>query len=193
MWAGLQGWQPSLAASGATDWITSAAYLVAAAFVWRAAAAASLRREGRDGIFWRVTLALMLFLGVNELFELQSAVTSVGRSLALSQGWYEQRRVYQAEFIAVLALLALVAGVAMLTLIRGSRLSVRFALVGLVFIGSFVLIRAASFHRVDRMLGMGPNDFDFGWMQKMAGIIVVGLAAHFYAATGTRKRRRRRR
>jgi hypothetical protein len=42
-------------------------------------------------------------LGINKQLDLQTALTELGRVLALSQGWYEQRQVVQFWFIAALA------------------------------------------------------------------------------------------
>jgi len=65
---------------------------------------------------------------------------------------------------------------------------VRLALVGLVFLGLFVLVRAASFHHLDELLGRGSPDFNWGSIQEMAGIVIVAAAALLYS----RKRRKSR-
>ncbi|HEU4820878.1 MAG TPA: hypothetical protein VFS87_06940 [Qipengyuania sp.] len=173
-------WRASLADASASDWITVAAYLLAAVIAARAAQAARHRAESRDALFWRLTAAVLVFLGINELFDLQTVLTAVGKAWALWGGWYEDRRLYQFEFILALAVVAFVGGFAALRLTRGAHRTVRWALLGLVFIGIFVLLRAASFHHVDALLGMGPDAFNWGSVQEMLGILIVGLAAHRY-------------
>lgn len=174
-------WRASLADASFSDWITVAAYLLVALIAFRAA---RMARAGapRDRLFWSLVAWLMVFLGFNELFDLQTVLTAVGKAWSLEQGWYEDRRLYQAEFIVALAVVAVLAGIAALRLTRARHPSLRWALLGLVFIGAFILVRAASFHHVDALLGMGPEAFNWGSVQEMLGIVIVGLAARRYRA-----------
>lgn len=174
-----QDWRNSIARADAADWITVAAYFIAAAIALMAARGAHGYAR-REAAFWTFTAALMAFLGINELFDFQTIITIVGREWAVEQGWYEDRRLYQFEFILALAVIAFVVGAAMLRLTRGTHRSVRVALLGLVFIGVFVLVRAASFHHVSDLMGMGPDGFTIGSMQEMLGILIVGTAAWVY-------------
>jgi hypothetical protein len=180
-------WRASIADASASDWITVAAYLLAAAIAIRASRAARGRAEIRDGLFWRLTAALLVFLGINELFDLQTVLTEVGKAWALEGGWYEDRRLYQFEFVLALAAIAFLGGLAALRLTRGAHRAVRWALLGLVFIGIFVLLRAASFHHVDALLGMGPDAFNWGSVQEMLGIVIIGYAAHAYRTAPRRR------
>jgi uncharacterized membrane protein YhaH (DUF805 family) len=174
------GWRASLADASASDWITVAAYLAAAFAAARAAQVARGHEQPRDRLFWLVTAVLLLFLGINELFDFQIVITAVGKVLAMEQGWYEDRRLYQLEFTLALAVLAILAGGAALWLTRGADASLRWALLGLVFIGAFVLLRAASIHHVVALLGMGPKAFNWGSVQELLGIAIVAWAAAAY-------------
>ncbi|WP_133364737.1 hypothetical protein [Qipengyuania sediminis] len=180
-----QDWHASIARADLADWITVAAYALGAILALRAAATA----RSRERLFWRFTAALMAFFSVNELFDFQTIVTIVGRSWAVEQGWYEDRRVFQFEFIMALVAVAMAAGLALFRFTRGTHPAVRMALFGLVFIGLFVLIRAASFHHVSGMLGMGPEAFTIGSMQELLGIAIVALAACHYLARPRARRR----
>lgn len=174
------GWRASLADASGSDWITVAAYVIAAVLAGLAARAAARRSEPRERLFWALVAGLLVFLGINELFDLQTVLTLVGKQWSLEQGWYEDRRVYQFEFIVALAVLGALGGVAAVWLTRSAHRAVRWAVLGLVFIGVFILVRAASFHHVDALLGMGPSAFNWGSVQEMLGILIVGLAAHSY-------------
>lgn len=182
-------WRASLSDASASDWITVAAYLLVAVLAHRAA-----RRTGppRERVFWQLTAVAMLFLGINELFDLQMVLTAAGKAWALEQGWYEQRRLYQLEFIIALAIGAAVLGVVAIRFTRRAHRAVRVALLGLVFIGAFILVRAASFHHVDALLGMGPDAFNWGSIQEMIGIVIVGFAARRYVQRPNRRSPRRR-
>ena len=164
----------------AADWITVAAYLVAAGLSWRAACWAYPRSEKRARLFWNCSFAAMLFLGMNELLDLQTLLTAAGRMAAQSQGWYEERRPIQFAFIIALAVLALAASIATIVFVKDMAKPVKLALAGYIFIGVFVLFRAASIHHLDELLGSGFQAFNLGSMQEMTGIVVVGLASVIY-------------
>lgn len=162
------------------DWVTAAAYLVAALLTVRAARQAALRSEASERRFWRISTVLLVLLGINELLDLQTLLTAVGRADAEANGWYGHHRRVQYIFVMALAGAAAIAGLALLWLTKRSHAAVRLALVGLVFIGLFVLLRAASFHHLDDLLGRGWAPFNWGSLQEMAGILVVAGAALFY-------------
>ena len=173
-------WQSSIAHADLADWVTVAAYLFAASLSVRAARYAWLRRETRDRIFWYITAGLLIFLGINELLDLQTLLTIVGRAHAIANGWYPDHRRIQYLFIIALSVAAILVGIAMILLTRRAHTAVRLALLGLVFIGLFVLLRAASFHHLDDLLGSGAPEFNWGSVQEMVGILIVASAAGFY-------------
>ena len=61
-------------------------------------------------LFWFMTAVLLVFLSVNELLDLQTLLTAIGRQYAVKDGWYEERRQVQYLFIVGLSGLAAVAG-----------------------------------------------------------------------------------
>lgn len=173
------------------DWVTVAAYCGAAILTARAAASRRARRHVIEGLFWRASTAALVLLGINELLDLQTLLTALGKAMALAQGWYEERRIVQFVFVLLIAAGAAVLLAAIFRRTRRSALPVRVALAGFVFIALFVLLRAASFHHVDSLLGGGWKSFNYGSLQEMAGIVIVGLAAIAYRRTGRGRRRRR--
>ena len=177
----ISDWQSSIAAPDLADWLTVAAYLIAALLSARAAEVAALRCLARDRNFWRIATVLLVLLGINELLDLQTLLTSIGRAHARANGWYEGRRIVQYAFVTALAAMTLVAGIAGLLLIKRAHPAVRLALAGLVFIGLFVLIRAASFNHIDELLGRGPAEFTWGSMQELVGILVIASGAALYS------------
>jgi hypothetical protein len=169
----------ALADADFADWITVAAYLLAAIFCWlagRRSAATGHRKERR---FWIISALALIFFGVNELLDLQTLISTVGRDVAEAGGWYEDRRPIQYAFVAALGLAALVFGLGLLRWTRAMSKAVRTALLGFVFIGVFILFRAASFHHLDQLLGSGFQAFNMGSIQEMIGIFIVGGAALF--------------
>lgn len=176
----IDGWRYAIAGADAADWVTVVAYLATAFLAGRAADHAWLGRQARDRTFWRIAAALLCFLGLNELLDLQALLTDLGRAHAKAYGWYGMHRQVQYVFVIALGAVALVAGLAMLWLTRNAPGSVRLALAGLVFIGLFVLLRAASFHHLDDLLGRGMADVTWGTLQEVLGIAIVAVAAYLY-------------
>jgi len=87
------------------------------------------RRE--VAIWWTLALGL-LALGVNKQLDLQTALTEIGRILAVQNGWYERRHDVQLEFIYGVVGVASLTAVAMVYLARKSHPATILALVGSV-------------------------------------------------------------
>ena len=173
-------WQTSSIRADMADWLTVLAYLFAAFLSARAARHAMLKPQARESTFWRATAVILVLLGINELLDLQTLLTSLGRAHAKANGWYGEHRRVQYLFVVGLAVAAMAAGTFMLWLTRRTHAAVRLALAGLVLIGLFVLLRAASFHHLNEVLGGGAPAFTWGSLQEMAGILTVAAAAALY-------------
>lgn len=174
------GFRDSVAAADLADWVTVLAYLVSAVAAARAAFSARGTQRQGERLFWQLTAGLMVLLGVNELLDLQTLLSTVGRDYARANGWYEHRRQVQYAFLLALGLVAIAFGLALLWLTRRMHTSVQVALAGLVFIGVFILLRAASFHHLDDLLGQGWRTFNYGSLQELLGIAIIGVAAQMY-------------
>jgi hypothetical protein len=198
-------WSPGIGDPTFVGWLTVAAYFATAWLCWKslrrscgarglAALRASLaglrtlarpRRAGpglgesaaRLDALWLCLSALMLFLGVNKQLDLQSAVTAVGRILAHGQGWYDHRHAVQAAFIVVVGLSGLAGLGAVALLARGHFERVRLALLGMVFLVAFVLIRASSFHHMDALIRTEVAGARMNWVLELGGIACVAASA----------------
>lgn len=162
------------------DWVTVVAYLLAASLSLSAARKAGFRRQRREQLFWRIVASMLVFFAINELLDLQTLLTIAGRAHAKAYGWYGEHRAVQFAFVAGLAASGLVGGAFLLWWTRGTHGAVRLALVGLASIGVFILLRAASFHHLDDILGSGNPTFPWGSVQEMVGILLIGLGAFCY-------------
>ena len=154
-------------------WVTVAAYAAAAALAGIVAA----RGRTRAGAFWSVLAVLLALFAVNKQLDLQSALTAIGRCLAKAQGWYENRRVVQAAFIAVLALAGLGFLAVMLRALRGRLAENGLAAAGTAFLVTFVLVRAVGFHHVDAMLRMPVAGLRMNWILELGGIALIAANA----------------
>jgi hypothetical protein len=116
-------------------------------------------------------------LGINKQLDLQTLFTQIGRDLAKSQGWYDQRRHVQKWFIETVAVGGLAGLFALICVFRGSLRRNALALVGAVLLVSFVVIRAASFHHVDEFLGWRVRSVHMNAILELSGIGCIMLAA----------------
>jgi hypothetical protein len=169
-------WRPGIGDPTVLGWLTVAVYLFAAvACGW--AAWRDGGRRARPVVFWLVLAILLTLLGINKQLDLQSLLTVVARRLLSQQGLYQARRTYQVAFIGCVAILSLGALVAFLWFSRHELRSRWLALVGMVFILGFVVIRAASFHHVDALLASELGGLKWNWIFEIGGVLVVCVAA----------------
>jgi hypothetical protein len=176
---GLVGtWSPGIGDPSVVGWLTVAAYLFTA---WRCRAAAlriSTRMAGlaearRERLFWLAVAVLFALLGLNKQLDLQSLLTEVGRLLARSEGWYENRRPIQYAFIVIVAAVGLLAAAFMVFLVRRSTVGAKIAAAGTALVTAFVVIRAASFHHFDQFIDSELLGLRANWLLELTGIAVV--------------------
>jgi len=174
-------WEPGIGDPTVIGWVTVVAYFVAAFLCWRAARKSSHSGPmfARTRWFWWLFTVVLVLLGINKQLDLQTWLTLFGKHLAQTEGWYEQRRTYQAAFIGAVALAGLASLGAMAVLAGNTTRAKRLALAGGIFLGCFILIRASSFHHVDQMLGMDFEGIKVNWILELGGIACIGLAALF--------------
>jgi len=174
-------WQPGIGDPTFMGWFTVMAYFITAVLCLICALphrfALSLQRVSRNRWLWGFFAILLVVLGINKQLDLQSLVTVVGKELALSQGWYQQRRMVQVQFIVGIV----IAAVFLLTLIGraiyAERRTYRLALLGLMFLSCFIVIRASSFHHIDSLLRWQLLGFRMNWILEIGGIVCIATAA----------------
>lgn len=176
-------WEPGISDQGSLAWATVVSYFVAAllcaSLAWR------VRRcngDVREFVWWSSLSTTLVVLGINKQLDLQTLLTQVGRHFARSQGWYEQRRVVQEWFVIGIAFGGLCVLVLLAWLFRGSLWRNALALVGFVFLACFVVIRAASFHHVDVLLGVRVQHVPLHAMLELIGTSCIAIAALFFRA-----------
>jgi hypothetical protein len=175
-------WRPGIGDPTVMGWVTVAAYFVAAIgcflAAWREPLPDGTRRpRAQPSRFWLALTGLMVALGINKQLDLQSLATQIGRDVIKGWNLYQERRELQAGFIVAVALVC--AGSLALVLWAARRnLKRRWpAIVGMLFILGFVVIRAASFHHVDAFLAARLGGVKWNWIFELGGISLVGLAA----------------
>ena len=156
-------------------WLTVAAYLVTA--VLCALAALIHKTEKAQKNTWWGLAASMLILGINKQQNLTGVLTSLGRQNARLENWYRSRSVLQLLLVGIF----LVVGCMLLILLIRYRHTIShlqwLAVIGIIFLFSFALIRAVSLHTIDAFLynsivGIQPN-----WLVELGGITLVAVPA----------------
>jgi hypothetical protein len=160
-------------------WLTVAAYLAAAVTSAMAASAGAADdpTARRERVFWWIAAVVMFVLAVNKQLDLQSLVTAIARCHAQLTGWYDMRRSIQRGFILSIAAGGTVALVLLTVWFRLILGKVWPAIMGLGFVCAFVVIRAASFHHVDVLIGRTTMGIKVNWLLELPGPIIVTLVA----------------
>jgi hypothetical protein len=161
--------------------LTVVLYLVTSASCWvlaRKLALADARRS-RERCAWRSISVVFLLLGINKQLDLLTTLTQAGRIVAHSEGWYEERQLFQLVFIALIVAICFISAITVLIWGRDGRISTWLALIGTTLVIGYVLIRAASFHHIDRFIGRTIFGFRWNWILEMGGIALVLFASQW--------------
>jgi hypothetical protein len=173
-------WRPVIGDPTVIGWLTVLAYALTAFTAWQAARRAK-RAPGTVGGSrgtWLLMTLLMSLLCLNKQLDLQSLFTDIGRVIAKNHGWYEERREYQKWFvIGVLGFSFFGGGI---LLIRFRQFWQRHLLLsfGLVFLLTFIVVRAISFHHVELLLDSRIVGVKMNWFLELTGIGLIWLAAY---------------
>lgn len=158
-------------------WVTTVAYLLAA--VVAGAAAAKERAGGRRrlALFWAMSAAGLLALGVNDQLDLQIDAMRAGKALATHLGLYPDHRRALITAVGVASLLGLssVVGATAFAL-RGHMRATWLAASGWVAIAAYVALRAALFHHLDE-LGLGFVRWGSVVLLELGGILALAYSA----------------
>lgn len=179
-------WQPGIGDPTLTGWLSVASYFATAFICWWAyrtacVPAGILAPSSRSEIgFWRIVSILMIFLGFNKQLDIQTLFTQIGRYIAHAGGWYDQRQTVQFLFIIGLCCIAVIAAFALLWIFRKLATEIRVAAAGLCILGAFIVIRAASFHHVDRFLGEHLIGLRWNAIFELGGIVIIAAAGFAY-------------
>jgi hypothetical protein len=136
---------------------------------------ASIHKDAdrRSFFFWSTVCLLMIRLGINKQLDLQSLFTEVGRQVARTQGWLDQRRTIQFWFIVAFGTTVLGGFLSFAIIRRDLFRRFMLAFTGLFFLLSFIVVRAASFHHFDVMLGFRLFGAKMNWVLELTGIYLI--------------------
>lgn len=170
------GWHPGIGDPTVMGWLTVVAYFMTASLCWRAGQRSAGPRT-KIRWFWISLMGLLIALGINKQLDLQTAFTFMGRTFAKSTGWYDNRRAVQFIFIILIGIGGLAFTVWLLWFFRRELPRLWTAIAGVGFLTCFIVVRAASFHHVDRFLMHGPGEIRMNWILELGSIGVIAWSA----------------
>jgi hypothetical protein len=170
-------WSPGVGDPTIVGWVAVIFYFLGAWQCYRLVTKHSIALTHRERtIWWALTLGLLAF-GINKQLDLQSAITEIGRFVAIQQGWFEGRHAVQKRVVYGVAAFAGFAAIAGAYLSRKTPPATIFAFVGGILLLGFVVMRAASFHHFDdfirrELLGLSTNG-----IIEIGGICIIVFSA----------------
>lgn len=178
-------WEPGIGDPTVMGWLTVFAYLLTALLCAGAARTAAppsdspwTERQRRLRRFWFGLTVMLVLLGINKQFDLQTLLTEVGKDLAIEQGWYRSRRAVQGVFVKLVAFVALTTACVLSYRMRKLLRHTLWPLLGMVALLSFIVIRAASFHHIDLLLRSEVFGIQTNWALELSGIAMVFWGAY---------------
>jgi hypothetical protein len=162
-------WSPVIGDPTFMGWVTVILYFVTALFVFSRIPPS----VGRERVFWISLSVLLIALGVNKQFDLQTLFTTIGRCAAKAEGWYSQRRHVQIAFILMLAGGAMAIGASTLWFLRRDLPRMSIALIGAFILVGFVVLRASSFHHMDLFINTRLIGLRLNWIMEIGALAVI--------------------
>ena len=169
----VSNWRAGISDFSIGGWVTVVLYFIAAWTAWRAFKVS----EGRERSLWLLIWLMLAALGINKQLDLLTALTEIGRVLAFKQGWYGDRHIVQIWFIIGVAAACAEIAVGLLWLAYKTAYSTQLALLGMVILVAFVLIRAVSLHDIDHLIGERVLGLKWNWIMEIGGISIVLLGS----------------
>ena len=116
-------------------------------------------------------------LCLNKQFDLQTLFTEVGREISRAGGWYERRRLIQLVFVVLVIAGAAAFGIWFSRRYHTFFLTHRYLGLGLLFLLTFIVVRAVSFHHIDEFLHTDLLGFRANWILELGAISLIIFAA----------------
>jgi hypothetical protein len=170
-------WRPGIGDPTVFGWLTVALYVAAAVLAGFAMRRSGRARSATDARFWLCVAVAMLLLAVNKQLDLQSWFTHAGRDLARQMGWYAYKRDLQFWFVVSVAVAACLGLGGLLWLVRRGGPGTWLAILGLIFLGCFIVLRASSFHHVHALLFRSVPGVNMNVVLEWTGILITGAGA----------------
>jgi hypothetical protein len=173
----LLSWRFTLDNPNFLGWTVVAVYFAAAACCIRAALKSRQDVANSLAALWWLIAIVTIMLGINKQLNLQTLMIVIGRNISNAGGWYGRRRQVQLVFTAVLAVFSLCALIWFWRRCRDFFEENRLVLAGVVVLGLFVVMRAASINHAFALLIFGFKDDQWAWILEISGSLLIAVGA----------------
>lgn len=185
-----RGWQPGFGDNDFLGWLITATYFIVIGLcIWALHVEFRLnRREGerQKPMFWLALSALLLLLGINKQLDIQCWVEASGNGTTAA-GWKAHHPwLFRSTLLLMLGLSGVTCLMALKRYVERFWRRYLLALVGLLYLGTFVLLRAA--HSVPILHDINRNYYDaIHIVLELGSILMIGASAA--RAVGREERR----
>lgn len=173
-------WTPGIGDPTVLGWVAVFGYFWAAFLAMLVARSVRsydpLRMRAESPLFWSMMAWILIFLGFNKQLDLQTLFTDIAREIAKEDGWYEGRREVQMYFMMGIAGASGLFLLFLTFLIRAGFWRCFPALLGLLFLCTFVLFRALSFHHFEYLLRQEVKGTFINNLLEMGGIGLFAMS-----------------
>jgi hypothetical protein len=168
-------WSPGIGDPTFMGWLTVYSYYGAAGLCFLRSIAG--RRLKEEWLFWCVVCIAMALLGVVKQFNALTAVTEVGRLIAGSGGWTEQRGAVQVLAMVVLLGVSALALRGVLALSASVVTRHRVTILAGAYLLVFVILRGISWHGLGVILNYEIWGARVNWLAELLGVYGVAVSA----------------
>lgn len=168
-------WRPGIGDPTFAGWLTVVLYFLVALYCLRLSTAFRRQhfRASEGAGFWTFFAIAFGLLGLNKQLDLQSALTELGRVTFYSLGWYEDRQLFQLVFVLAVVAAAIIGFAWLMLRARKIPGCGKLVLLGSEMLLVFIVLRASSFHHMDRFIGAEWLGMRWNWILEIGGISVV--------------------
>jgi hypothetical protein len=175
-------WHLGIGDPSVWGWFTVGVYLLAVGCCYYQATAHKLPEQklsDQSRKFWWLLGVFLLLLAINKQLDLQTWFTQTLKDMAISHGWYEQRRALQVAFVVGIGLTMLVCLLTLrITLVSLWR-QYKLVWTGLFLLCTFILLRAASFHHIDIFIRESIYGLELNVVLENLALAVIILGTFF--------------
>ncbi|NJN55879.1 MAG: hypothetical protein HC804_14715 [Anaerolineae bacterium] len=172
------GWRPGIGDPTVMGWLTVLFYLLVALACWfRSRITVSTSEMLLHRRFWQGLSIIVLLLGINKQLNFLTLFTSLGRTWAWQQQWWQERQSMQLGLLGLVVFLVVV--LASISLWRFWHKGSRYVLAtfGILLLCAFVLIRTTSLHAVDYYLYTPFAGIKLNWVFELGLLcLLLGTA-----------------
>lgn len=174
-WDAIQ-WRLGIGDPTFVGWLTVVVYAVAALYCLRVVRDRErlfTQQVQRQVFFWRLLAVVLVLLCINKQLDLQSLLTDAARYYFRQHDLYDQRRLFQKLFIIGMLAMSVLSFITGVIIYRNVLRPNVLAIFGIVFLMAFVVIRASSFHHMDRLISATVAGFKMNWLLELGGLALI--------------------